>query len=62
MKYPITLGVRILPEHIERLDEVREPLELTRTALVRLAVKEFLERQLFVQTKSAQQEANSEGA
>lgn len=62
MKYPVTFGVRLLTEHIERLDEVRKPLELTRTTLVRLAVREFLERQLTIETKSAEGGTNSQGA
>lgn len=59
MKYPVTIGVRLLPEHIERLDEVRKPLELNRTDLIRLAIREFFERQLTIQTKSAEQGASS---
>ncbi len=62
MKYPVTIGVRLLPEHIERLDEVRKPLELNRTDLIRLAMREFFERQLSIQTKSAAGGTNSLGA
>lgn len=60
--YPKCFQVRLELADVECLDQVRDPLELSRSKTVRRAIREFLERQLTTQTKSAEQGTSSQGA
>lgn len=57
LNYPKTVQVRMPFSDVEKIDRVREPLELSRSMMIRQAVREFLERQLAMQTKSATDQA-----
>ncbi len=62
VNYPTPFSIRLPPPELESLDKVREPLAISRSVLVRQAIREFLERQLTTQTKSAEQGTSSQGA
>ncbi len=62
VNYPTPFSIRLPPPELESLDKVREPLAISRSVLVRQAIREFLERQLITQQQSAAGGTNSLGA
>lgn len=58
INYPETFQVRLPPGQLNALDQVRSTLGLSRSMVARLAFREFLDRQLSTQTKSAKERQN----
>lgn len=62
LKYPKTAQIRMELDEWEKVDQVRETLDLSRSMMVRRAIREYLERNFSAQTKSAERGTNSQGA